>query len=485
MKQAVQSDSNVVQNSTSELDDIQYGPLVDSHPTSQAIHCLMNGETFLGQYKTVDTTNMRATIGKLLTDYESAWGFGYGSYVGEYDGTVRRQQRIQILAEIEQSIHEHFRDSGAVRIKNAPESDLMLELLNEIQMEHEKQIKQLLAYQDELPVSDKNLSGKETAEVLKTWQSVVRETGDLRITEKEKNKGTGLERDHEGFRVKALASIARLLQGTEGRKVITEANKGGSDQAQHITIAPVSNKDHDVYEGWWNPQKKGAIPTGIWDAEALIKSMGSIKTAGPSENGNFWDLDSDGNPIGAYELAITEHETKGDPVGVILQATKYVFNQGTGSTVGYISEHKDSENRVMTRQGQAWREGLSPTSVALGHELGHAIRFRKGASLSGITPGFFKLKGISEEKQGFWSNNEEELVNITEVENRLLEEQGLNPRIFHKDYEESLQETGLVRLNRYQKRSKTYDQDKHAEIYEAIQKKNFNLAGQLLRAEGF
>ena len=464
-------------------EDIQRTPQSDSIPAERVIQCLMAGTTFLGRYKTLDATRLK--IGKLLTDYGSAWGLGYGTYFGEYDGKVRRQQRIQILAKLDQRIHEHFRDSGTERIKDAPESNLMLELLDEVQVEHEKQIKELLAYKNELPVSDKNLSSKEKAKVLKTWQSVVGGTGNLQITEKEKNKETGLKREHAGFRVKALSSVARLLQGPEGRKVIKEANKDGSNKAQHITIAPVSNKAHDVYQGEGNKRTKSTIPPGIWDAEALKQSKGSITKGDRFTTGTFWNLDADNDPIGTYELAARHHETKGKPDGVIILREKYLFNEGTGSTVRYISEHKDSENRVMTNKGNKWREGLAPTSVALGHELGHAVRTRKGASVSGITPGFFELTGIHPEKQGYWSGNEEELVNITEVENRLLPEKGLNPRIFHTGYEESLQETGLLRLKRYHDASKTFDNEKYSDIYELIKGKKLDLADQLLNDEGF
>jgi hypothetical protein len=97
---------------------------------------------------------------------------------------------------------------------------------------------------------------------------------------------------------------------------------------------------------------------------------------------------------------------------------------------------------------------------------------------------FLNLTGVPAEKQSFWSNNDEELLNITQVENKLLAEQGLHPRIFHKDYEESLQETGYIRLARY-KKSPHHHPVKDGQINTAIQQKKIDLAGRLLRAEGF
>jgi len=459
-----------------------YGPPGLASPPG-IVQCLMDGESFLGRYKAADTKNTRARIGRLLTEYESAWGYGYGTYFPEHDGKKYRQQRLRILADVERIVHEHFRDSGATRIKNAPESGLMLELLDEVQAEHEKQIGELLAYKDELPVSEEGLSAEAKKEVMKSWQSVVAGTGNLKIDEKERNKGTGLERVHSGFRVKALASIARLLQGKEGRGLIAEANEGGGDPAQHITITPVSNQPHDVPGGFWGKQKKGTIPASAWDAEALDQGKNALQDVKAFPDGGFVDLDSAADPLATYEKAARKHKADGHPVGIMIDGQKYVFNEGAGTTVRYVVEQKDSENRVMTRQGGAWREGLSPTSVALGHEIGHGIRNRLGAAAPGDAH-LLNLAGVTPEKQGFWSSSGEELVNITQVENKLLAEQGLHPRIFHKDYEESLLETAYLRAARYRKSAK-YDAGKFGEIQTAIQNKDFNKTGRLLRLEGF
>ncbi len=83
-----------------------------------------------------------------------------------------------------------------------------------------------------------------------------------------------------------------------------------------------------------------------------------------------------------------------------------------------------------------------------------------------------------------WTHTDEELINITQVENRLLTEKGLEPRTFHKDYLESLEQLAYLRVNKYQKSPK-HDGVKSAQIYRAIQGKKFNLAGRLLTAEGF
>src|SRR3569623_1875678 len=111
-------------------------------------------------------------------------------------------------------------------------------LLDDAQAEHEKQIATLVSHTDELPVDDRNLSRRTQGEVLGNWQGIVGGTGNLRISEPQHDTATGLNRTHAGFRTKALSSIARLLQGPEGRGLIDDANEGGRDANQHITIAP-------------------------------------------------------------------------------------------------------------------------------------------------------------------------------------------------------------------------------------------------------
>jgi hypothetical protein len=470
---AQKQDQDQEQNKAAAMEDRMQGNVV---VPQAVVQCLMTGKNFAGQYKDAGTAATGKKIANLLTQYESAWGWGYGSgFTGEYDGKKYRQQRLSILAEIERTIHEHFRDSNTVRIADAPESALMLQLLDDVQVEHEKQIGELLHYKDELPVSEQGLSTTAKAEVQKEWQSIVAGAGNLQISERQKHPGTGLERDHPGFRVKALSSLARLLQEEEGRTLIKAANLGGQDQSQHITIGPVSNKSYDVTD---KGKKKGTIPADGWDS--VYKPGSSLKGVNALTQGTFLDLDSEGDPLAAYELAATTHKTQGDPDGVILGKEKYLFSAGTGSLVNYVTEHKASENRVMTTNN---REGLSPTSVALGHELGHAVRKRLGADVTG-NPEFLKLTGVDQELWGLWSATDEELLNITQVENKLLVEHGLEPRKFHKDYGETVEFLTNLRLEKYGSDA-SHDPTKLKEMQQALAAKDFEEAGRLLQEEGF
>jgi len=128
------------------------------------------------------------------------------------------------------------------------------------------------------------------------------------------------------------------------------------------------------------------------------------------------------------------------------------------------------------------REGLSPTSVALGHEIGHAVRTRRGAGLPGQT-NLMKLTGIGDGQQQLWSLTDEEYVNITQVESKLLKEQGLNGRLFHKDYAESLEVQAFLRLEAYQQTGA--DEEHVKKILQAIQTKDFAQADQLLQMVRF
>ena len=71
---------------------------------------------------------------------------------------------------------------------------------------------------------------------------------------------------------------------------------------------------------------------------------------------------------------------------------------------------------------------LMPDFITLGHELGHAQRILRGASLHGED---MADMGVDDEVDQILWNNPEELVNIKGVENRLRSEHGLSQRNYH------------------------------------------------------
>ncbi|MDB5674274.1 MAG: hypothetical protein JWM65_1256 [Sphingomonas bacterium] len=414
-------------------------------PSGEVVQRLMTATAFAAGRAGVKSKKLDAIHG-LLATYAQTWGYPTG--FGEYNGKYYRQERLRLLNDIEHQVHAYFRDSGTARIADAPASALMLGLLDDAQAEHEKQIRVLTSHSSELPVDDRTLSKDDKGKVRDNWQSIVGETGNLRITETQNDKGSGLTRSHAGFRTKALSSVARLLQEPHGRDLIGSANKGGGDAGRHITIAPVGKAAHVVKPGWFSGTG-GTIAPGGWAAEALDQKKNALKSGKGLADKEIRDLDRSGDPLADFENAARRHRSRAPLSGVKLGGKKYAFNQGTGSRVDYISDHRDSENRVVTRGvGGAWREGLSPTSVTLGHEIGHAVRNRQGANIDGGRD-LQALTGIPQDERGQWSDNDEELVNIRQVENKLLVEKSLDPRDFHKDYHGAIEEALTVRGLKY------------------------------------
>jgi hypothetical protein len=411
-------------------------------PTGEVVQRLMTADAFTAGRAGIADKKLDA-IGRLLTTYARTWG--YWTPLGEYNGKYYRQARLRLLNDLERKVHIYFRDSGVARIGQAPAAGLLTTLLDDAQAEHEKQIATLTSHTDELPVDDRNLSKETKDEVLGNWQGIVGGTGNLRISETQHDNATGLTRNHAGFRTKALSSVARLLQGQHGRTLIDAANEGGQDAGQHITIAPVSKAAHQVHS-WGRVQ--GTIAPGGWDAEAKDQTRNSLRSGATLRDDQVRNLDLARRPLEAFEYAASRNG-RHPPKGIKVGGAKYAFNQGTGSRVGYVADHRDSENRVVTRGvGGAWREGLSPTSVTLGHELGHAVRNRRGANTSG-TQHLLTRAAVHPDEIGQWSNDDEELVNIRQVENKLLVEQGLDARDFHKDYHDATEEALNVRGLKY------------------------------------
>ncbi len=451
-------------------------------PSGDVVQRLMTADTFAAGRAGIKDKQLDA-IGRILATYARTWG--YWTPLGEYEGKYYRQARLRLLNDLERKVHVYFRDSGTERIGQAPASAILLTLLDDAQAEHEKQIKALLPHTDELPIDDRAISRETGREVLGQWQGIVGGTGNLRISETQNDQASNLSRTHAGFRTKALSSVARLLQGPQGRELIGAANEGGNDAAQHITIAPVGKTDHQV-KHWLTGKTQGTITAGGWDAEALDQKKNALKPDKTLRDGDVRHLDRARKPLEAYEYAASLRGTRRAPKGVSLGGTKYAFNQGTGSRVGYIADHRDSDNRVVTRTGGQWREGLSPTSVALGHELGHAVRNRRGANVDSVfrAPNLLTHARVDPDEHGQWSGTDEELVNIRQVENKLLVEKGLNPRDFHKDYDEAVIERLNVRGFKY------HNLVGHNPLVltawqNAMQQNNYALADTVLKQVGY
>ncbi|MEG3145808.1 hypothetical protein U1839_14195 [Sphingomonas sp. RT2P30] len=452
-------------------------------PSGEVVQRLMTADVFTKQRGAVKSKKLDA-IATLLTTYASAWGYSIG--LGEYDGAHYRQERLRLLNDLEHQIHAYFRDSGKARIDDAPASGVMLSLLNDVQAEHEKQIATLASHPDELPVDDRKLSPKAKGEVLGNWQSIVGGTGNLRITDVQHDKGTGLNRTHKGFRTKALSSVARLLQEPEGRSLVGAVNQGGKSSASHVTIAPVSNTAHVITPGFLGRGPSGTIAPAGWDAEALDQKKNALLSGTRLKAGRLHNLDKAGNPLSAFEHAAAHQHERDGKKGVVLGGEKFAFNTGTGSRIGYIAEHRDSENRVVTHAPNGdWREGLSPTSVALGHELGHALRNRRGANIdSAFSPKLLTHVGVDPEEHQQWSNTDEELVNIRQVENKLLVEKDLAPRDFHKDYDEAIIERLYVRCDEY-RNGIGYNPAIYKKLQTAMANKNYAQANETLTRQGY
>jgi hypothetical protein len=66
--------------------EINYQRQPSGISAGEVVQCLMQGAAFLGRYKHAGTANTRHRIGNLLTEYESAWGYGYGTRFPEHVG---------------------------------------------------------------------------------------------------------------------------------------------------------------------------------------------------------------------------------------------------------------------------------------------------------------------------------------------------------------------------------------------------------------
>jgi hypothetical protein len=181
-----------------------------------------------------------------------------------------------------------------------------------------------------------------------------------------------------------FAGMAKLMQGSRGRELLGFANEKGTEA-----------KPIDIVEADVAP-----------DAE-------------PTDNKRS-DLKATDKKAGAHlsPTELTRAMLSGEREASI-GGRHFELNEGTGAKIRMPQGLKDA--RAMGKKGQ---EVLTPKFIALGHEMGHAVKSKAGAKGSSV--GFDALpKGL---EKSDWAFNPEEYLNVEGVENPIREEHNIGER---------------------------------------------------------
>ena len=322
----------------------------------------------------------------------------------------KKQPNIQILFAyidfLDTSINQWFDVHKEPDMKKVANGPYLLHLHEEVAMEHERLVE--IAYQNPdkvIPVNLATLSVEEAVAVHRIWKPIVSGSGNISVV------GTS------DFQKKMYANLARLLQGSYGRAMIEYLDGGEVKTSNRTTIGANFDETFARHGTKGEPKGSYAFPrASLTDDEDKSSDVIVEK------------VDKH------YPVAVTRDDINrlmlaGAP-GVNHKGVSYTFGTGGGSLVKIVEEGGKSLTDKQLNQI------LTPSYLTLGHELGHAMRNRGGASFAHAGSGTFDKLLLEEEgstdaqARTLWTDPEE-IVNITSSENKLRQEHLLTERNYH------------------------------------------------------
>jgi hypothetical protein len=323
----------------------------------------------------------------------------------KYGDTPNVQRLFAYIDFLDQSINLWFDSHKATDMEKVPNGPWMFHLHQEVSLEHQGLVE--IAYKNPdkvIPVNLNTLEKDEIVAVRKIWKSIVSESGNILVV------------GNTEFQKRTYANLARLLQGSYGRAMIEYLDGGTVKQANRITI---SNDFDDTFKRHGDKQQ----PAGSYAYPRV-----NLRDDNDNSRDVIVEKTDKGYPVANTRDDINRLLLEGKK-GVNYKGVSYTFGGGSGSLVKIVEEDKPLSDKDLNRI-------LTPSYITLGHELGHAMRNRGGASFAnaGVST---SNKLITEEEgsddddaRALWTD-EEEVVNITTSEKRLREEHLLTTRHYH------------------------------------------------------
>lgn len=333
-----------------------------------------------------------------------------GAYLSEYmDEKYGDRPNIQKLFAyidfLDKSINVWFDTHKAADMKKVPNGPWMLHLHQEVSLEHQGLVE--IAYKNPdkvIPVNLTTLGNDEIVAVHKIWKSIVSESGNILVVGKTE------------FQKRTYANLARLLQGSYGRAMIEYLDGGAVKQANRTTI---SENFDDTFKRHGEKEQ----PAGSYAYPRV-----NLKDDNDRSRDVIVEKTDKGYPVANTRDDINRLLLEGKK-GVNYKGVSYTFGRGSGSLVKIVEEDKPLTDKDLNQI-------LTPSYITLGHELGHAMRNRGGASFANA--GVSTSNKLMTEEEGsddddaraLWTD-EEEVLNITTSEKRLREEHRLTTRHYH------------------------------------------------------
>jgi hypothetical protein len=385
---------------------------------------LLKGQAFASQYQPVsDRDGTAETVKVILDEFHAAVSDAplVKAWESSASAAKRRQRMLTALSQLNGTVYNWFNRYRSLNLKAVPSSTLMFKLLDEAQDEHQKLIGEIAETGTEHPISAGDAPEAERNRALVIWQALLRNQGNIRITEHPQFKG---------FRTEALAAFANLLQSQAGRDLVESLQQdptrpggvAGSQAGRRVNIEPVAST--------------GSFAASHQDLHSTHHLLGKKDQNAEVEHPeSFTQVTSAKNLTEQWRRL---PGTTGMLLGTGAGSRRYEFGVGQGSNVAFpVGSRARSHGMKIDARGN---QILSPSFVSLGHELYHAQHNLQGtaftseqAATATDKENMRLLAQTSDQDPAEYPlyENTEEYLTIAHNENYLREQYGLSLRATH------------------------------------------------------
>ena len=345
---------------------------------------------------------------------------------------VKLQQQIDQLRVLDRSVHAAMTaiSNNQVDLRHDPRAQLLHQVLQESEADHRQLVDTVVGDQNlrnqvdcfdaQNTTNQNNDIGQAQARQL--WNNIMDNQGKIQI------------RGAQAYQSQVRSWLTKLMDTRHGRRMLQYLDTGDPTHLQSNVYIAESMAQL--------PQQVRLAPNVSPDLkdpdESIAQPLTNANTKTSVSNQPMNGVPQVNNP-GQYVESVL-----GGSNGVRMNGQDYRFNQGSGSMVSIVGAGELSvatgQDRNNNQGGVDTPEIYQPDWVVLGHELGHSVNMRAGATTNG-TLGLANPTDVfaqhmtgnnnQQSRQGRWYGGSEEYLNINGNENQIRQEAGLDQRHGH------------------------------------------------------
>jgi hypothetical protein len=334
-------------------------------------------------------------------------------YQAAFTAMQKVERRVYDWFDTFTEAHQSFKDDAGVA--------KMSDLLDKLAVEHRTMIESSKNLTDVLPFDPAGLDPTTLAAMKSLWQDIVNSRGKVKLV------------GSDAFNQEALSQLGRILSTPTGRQMLTFLNspppkgyrKGEKPELTNVyigeAVAQLPAEVRAASPDLEDRERAEAQPLNIAEGQGrTVEAMTAVTMSKPY----FKPSANDYPRVDATHLSVIRDAITSGKSGFMYNDRKFKFNSSrTGAFVTNV------ETPSMHPAKGTGHQILSPTWVTLGHELGHVVNMRGGATTLKANE-LSSLGGTGAEAEKW--DNPEELLNIENIENAIRSEAGLTERFGHR-----------------------------------------------------